>query len=88
MFSFMTENIIFLGKGHEVYVDPYFLRKPVCSLVQAKLSHTNVSGTIRRDSKNLPEKAVREDIRSQVANLPKGGQGFSFGKNQGPNWKP
>ena len=73
MFSLLTENNLFLGKGHEIYVDSYFLRKPVCSLVHAKLSHTNVSGTIRKDAKNLPEKVDREEMRKEVANLPKGG---------------
>ena len=73
MFSLLTENHLFLGKGHEVYVDSYFLRKHVCSLVHAKLAHTNVSGTIRKDSRNLPEKAVREEMRKEVSNLPKGG---------------
>ena len=73
MFSLLTKNVFFLGKGHEVYVDSYFLRKPICTLEHAKFALTNVSGTVRKDASNLPDKQVRESMRSEVANLPKGG---------------
>ena len=43
MFSLLTNNVLFLGKGHEVYVDFYFLRKPIRTLEHSKFAHTNVS---------------------------------------------
>ena len=72
MFSLLTENHLFLGKGHEVYVDSYFLRNPVCSLCHTKLARTNVAGTIRKDATNLPEKSARAAMRKQVSSLSRG----------------